>query len=155
MVVEITFEDINGATYPVDMVDISAGEYLITRAEEIELPCIFIKDADGVNHIETYNRIVDSFGKNLTESAVNTVVTNGSKPRYTQNINPLSEVDSYLLKMNLESTSDYHKNWWVVLSGIEDGTVLRGSREVLTLTLFPLVPENGETFSEIIDEYEV
>lgn len=153
-----SFVDNNGQQYIANAVDISGGEPQITRGERVTLPFVFFKDneEEGTRHTETYQRLIDTYKQNLTEDTIKTINTGRGVPRFTENINPQSSAETYLFKLNSDDNYTYQKEWWVVVTDIEDATTLRGPREQLNITIYPLEPFDGsKTRAEIVDEYKV
>lgn len=149
------FTDDGAQKYTVDSVDISEGETLFKRGQEITLQCVFHEDSGGEFHIETYNRLLEKYKRYLSDDAVKTTISSRGVPKYTQNLNPLSGASSYLFKLEPSSDLDYQDSWWVVVTEISDETVIRGPVERLDITLLPLVPVDGTTRTEIVNKYEV
>jgi len=147
--------DDGAQTYTIDSIDLSAGETQFKRGQELTLQCIFHEDSGGEFHLETYNRLLDNYNRYLSEGAVKTTVSSRGQPRYTQNLNPISEASSYLFKLEPGDDLDYQTDWWVVISNIADTTTIRGPAESLEITFFPLTPVDGQTREQIVDEYEV
>lgn len=155
MGVEWTLTDDGGQTYTINTIDLNAGEPLFKRGQSITLPCVFHENQGGEFHLETYNRLLDNYNRYLSDDTVKTVTTSRGEPRYTQNINPLSEASSYLFKLVPGDDLTYQEPWWIVIVDISDSTLLRGPAETLQLSVLPLRPVDGYTRQEIVDEYEV
>lgn len=155
MSTEWLLTDDGAQTYTIDSVDLNAGEVLFKRGQELTLPCVFHEDSGGEFHLETYNRLLDNYNRYLSEDAVKTTTSSRGQPRYTQNLNPISETSSYLFKLEAGSSLDYQTDWWVVMTNISDETFIRGPAERLDITFFPLTPVDGTTRSGVVGEYEV
>lgn len=155
MSTEWKLTDDGAQTYTIDSVDLGSGETHFKRGEELTLPCVFHEDSGGEFHLETYNRLLDNYNRYLSEDVVKTTTTSRGNPRYTQNLNPLSEASSYLFKLEAGDSLDYQEDWWVVITEMTDITRLRGAAETLEITFFPLKPIEDEDREEIVDEYEV
>lgn len=151
-----TLTDDGNQTYTIDSINASGGEILFRLGQEITRTFVFHTDSDGGEyHTDTYERLKENYGRHLTDNTVLTTETHRGVPRYTQNINPISNASSYLFKLEPGSSLDMYKSWWVVITAMEDDTTMIGPAERLSVTLYPLTPADGQTRAEIVDEYEV
>lgn len=104
---------------------------------------------------ENYNDIRNKHGRYLTEESIKTHTSFYNKPTYRQVIHPESSVISYLWKFEPLDSVTAVGTWWVVVMDINDSTKHYGDGEQLDVELLPLKEYEGETFTEISEEYEV
>lgn len=104
---------------------------------------------------ENYEELRTNHARYLTEDTVNVTKSFYNEPQYRQTINPLSSVSSYLWKFDPLDTVTGVGTWWVVVTDINDATVQYGTGEQVEVELLPLKKDEGETFTQISEEYEV
>lgn len=117
-----------------------------SEAEKTTLT-VFTDDED------VYNNFM-SFARYISEDTIQSGRTFYNKPWYRETVNPDASTSSYLLKFKNAGRTPSLDDWWVVVTNITDGTRMYGMGYQMEVELLALTPVNGETFDEIMTEYE-
>jgi len=115
-----------------------------------EFSRVFTFNREG--HTAVYNELRSKYTRNLTDTTVQLVNTINGRPHFTQNINPISDADSYLWRVKDVPVT---RDWWVVVTDISDVTRHAGPSEALEVTMVPIAPFSAGDRETITTEYEV
>jgi len=150
--------DANTLDTAVRINDKDGNEYLVTgilyegqhptlREGETTTLTLFTDDTETYENFQDYDLY-------LNEDTIQSGNSYYNKPWYREILNPDANVSSYLWKFRPASNVVSLDSWWVVVTAISDRTQMYGTGYQFEVQLLALTPVNGETFTEIENEYE-
>lgn len=147
--------DAEGEEYLTDLMRLDDGFPQFRRGREITRTFLFTEDRGTRNHYHAYRRLNEKFNSYLTEDTIKMAITYDGRPHYTQNINPRSPATSYLWEVRPNPSIEGVKDWWVVVTDVEEASRLVGGSEALTVTMYVLAPTDEGDRQYIRDNFEV
>jgi len=147
-----TITDAGSNTYTVDAVSVEDGWPDFQIGQNVSLELIF----DSGSHESDYKSLKE-FGEFLFDGATQTGVDYRQVPYYREykHAQAPSNAQSYLWKLEPDSSIDYVDPYWVLLTDMTDNTLYSGAWEKLEVELFVIAPTSEGNRSTIQNEYEV